>query len=144
RAFDVEAAAVQRQVQVAGPGFAARGDVRAALERAPAQGAGERGHGERGVEAAFGQRASARGQRAVDVTVPAGGEIARVEAVEGGVEVPVQRGLPAEVAARVERAGRRGRAQRADRHAAVAAAPVEGDRGPFAVAGDIGVADGGP
>src|SRR3546814_2780838 len=69
--------------------------------------------------------ASARGDGAVDVAVPAGGEIARVEAVEGGVELPAGRRLPGDVAARIERAAGRGRAQRLQHHAAVAAAAVE-------------------
>src|SRR3546814_7382171 len=66
--------------------------------------------------------ASARGDGAVDVAVPAGGEIARVEAVEGGVELPAGRRLPGDVGARIERAAGRGRAQRLQHHAAVRSA----------------------
>src|SRR3546814_9959722 len=84
--------------------FALCGELRLAVERAPAQRAGERGDGQRRIEAAAVERASARGDGAVDVAVPAGGEIARVEAVEGGVELPAGRRLPGDVAARIERA----------------------------------------
>src|SRR3546814_9318956 len=93
-------------------GFALSGELRLAVERAPAQRAGERGDGQRRIEAAAVERASARGDGAVDVAVPAGGEIARVEAVEGGVELPAGRRLPCDVAARIERAAGRGRADR--------------------------------
>src|SRR3546814_4221081 len=67
-----------------------------------------------------------------------GGEIARVEAVEGGVELPAGRRLPGDVAARIERAAGRGRAQRLQHHAAVAAAAVELHACVLAIAGHVG------
>src|SRR3546814_13503706 len=66
-----------------------------------------------------------------------GGEIARVEAVEGGVELPAGRRLPGDVAARIARAAGRGRAQRLQHHAAVAAAAVELHAYVLALAGQI-------
>src|SRR3546814_8715436 len=85
-AFDVDAAAVEGEVHGAAVGLALRSELRLAVERAPAQRAGERGDGQRRIEAAAVERASARGDGAVDVAVPAGGEVARVEAVERSEE----------------------------------------------------------
>src|SRR5690606_3681273 len=98
-AAGLHAAATQGQDQLALAGLALQAHLAAAGQVAAAQAPAQVLQVEQRVEAGVGAGPAAGGQASVHPAVPAGGEVARVEAVQAQVQVPGQARRPGRLAA---------------------------------------------
>src|SRR5690606_17291613 len=131
---------------VVGAGLAGRrtlhGERGLATEPAATQAAAQVARLDVDIEPAVVARRAGAGEAAVDRSVPARREVARIEAGQRRLDLPARRGRPCDLARGVERAGGHARAQRLERDLLQVAAAAEVERGVEPVARDRRLAGG--